>query len=625
MRGGYIGKILRVDLTNGAITKEDLPAEDILRKYVGGVGLAVKILNEELAVETEPLSPDNLLIFMTGPMTGTKYPCSSDTSLATLNANTGYTVGASHVHGYFGAYLKFAGYDGIIVKGAAKKPVYLWIDGDKIEIRDAADLWGKDTHETEDLVKAHVGARKVSLAAIGPAGENLIHGAGIEVDYYHMFSKAGVGAIMGSKKLKAIAVRGNGKVPVANHAQLRNVIDEWNDMAFKEGRSPALYKAGITRLYEFIVGNNYLSAHKNLLNPAGGREWTRRMVEGWKEFKITPKACWSCPVACTYRSEITSGPHKGYVATLAGGGESHEGSAGIVGIMDPGTVHYLTDLNDRLGVDSAEIGCCLGLAFELYERGLITKEQTDGLELKWGNAEAAEALLRKIVNREGFGKVFAEGPKRAAEILGGDAPKYAIHIKGAGYNMHDWRPAWGLMLGQVTAGAGACWQHGFANELLPEQDLGYPERNPPFKTEGLVEAVAKSSKKRVWQDCWGGCFIGDLIEFPGGSFLPIRGIAATVGWQDFSLEEAMAVGHRVITLERIFNMKRGLTLESDLDIGPRLLEPPKEGVGQGKSIGLYLRELIMEFYEFMGWDRETGRPSQKTLEKLDLVEAAKGL
>lgn len=625
MQGGYVGKVLRVDLTSGVITLEDLPTEHILRKYIGGVGLGVKFLNDELNRETEPLSPNNRLIFMTGPMTGTKYPCSSDTSLVTLNFNTGYTVGSSHSHGLFGAYLKFAGYDGLIIQGAAKKPAYLWICDDEVEIRDAGNLWGKYTDESVDLVKAQIGTHKVSVAAIGPAGENLVHGSAIDIDHYHMFCKAGVGAIMGSKNLKAIAIKGNGKVPVADPGELSKITGDWYDMAFKDGRSPTLHKAGITRLYEVVVGRNYFSAHKNLLSPASGLEWTRRMVEGWKEFKITPKACWSCPVACKYRSEITSGPHKGHVATLGGGGESHEGSAGIVGIMDPGTVHYLTDLNDRLGVDSSELGCCLGLAFELYERGLLTKEQTDGLELKWGNAEAAEALLRKIVNREGFGKIFAEGPKKAAERLGGDAPKYVIHIKGAGHNMHDWRPAWGLMLGQVTAGAGPCWQHGFANEMLPEQDLGYLERNPPFKTEGLAEAVAKSSLKALWQDSWGGCFIGSLLGFPGAAFLPIRAVAATTGWRDFSFDESMDVGHRIITLERIFNMKRGLTIENDLDIGPRLLDPPADGAAKGKSIAPYLRDLIMEFYECMGWDKETGRPTQQTLEKLDLMEAARGL
>jgi aldehyde:ferredoxin oxidoreductase len=161
--------------------------------------------------------------------------------------------------------------------------------------------------------------------------------------------------------------------------------------------------------------------------------------------------------------------------------------------------------------------------------------------------------------------------------------------------------------------------------MLPELDLGYPDRTPSFETEGLVKAMAKSSKKRVWQDCWGGCFIGDLIEFSGGAFLPIRALAATTGWQDFSFDEAMVVGHRVITLERIFNMKRGLSIESDLDIGPRLLEAPVDGAAKGKSIAPYLRDLIKEFYEYMGWDKETGKPTLEILQKLDLVEASKGL
>ena len=622
MRGGYAGKILRVDLTSAAVSQEELPSEDILRKYIGGVGLGVKMLNDELAIEVEPLSPDNRLIFMTGPLTGTKYPCASDTSLITLNLNTGYTVGASHSHGFFGAYLKFAGYDGLIVQGAAKKPVYLWVCDDEVEIRDASDIWGKDTHQSVDLVKAEVGDQKVSVAAIGPAGENLVHGAAIDVDHYHLFCKAGVGAIMGSKNLKAIAIKGSGKVPVANSAELKGLIKDWHATAFQDGKAPTLYKAGITRLYAAIIGSGYFSAHKNLLSPAAGSEWTQRMVDGWKEFNIKPLACWACPVACKYTSEITSGPHKGHVATLSGGGESHEGSAGIVGVTDPGTVHYLTDLNDRLGVDSSELGCCLGLAFELYEKGVLTKEQTDGLELKWGNAEAAEALLRKIVYREGFGKIFAEGPKKAAERLGGEALQCVIHMKGAGINMHDWRPAWGIMLGQATTGAGPCWQHGFAQDLLPEVDLGYPDRNPPFTTDGLVEAMSKSSMKRVWQDCWGGCFIGDLVEFSGGAFLPIRGMKAIVGWEDFSFEEAMLVGHRVITLERIFNMKRGLSIEDDLDVSPRLLEPPADGRAKGMSIKPHLKDLIMEFYEYMGWERGTGKPKPETLEKLDMAEVA---
>jgi aldehyde:ferredoxin oxidoreductase len=625
MLGGYVGKLLRVDLTSGIATEESLPAENVLRKYIGGTGLAVKILHDELPVKTKPLEPDNRLIFLTGPLTGTPYPCSSDTTLVTLNYNTGFIIGDSHAHGFFGPFLKFAGYDGIIIQGAARKPVYLWIHDGEIDIRDATEMWGKDNHETEDLVKNQVGTRHVSVAAIGPAGENLIHGAAIGIDKYHLLCKAGVGSIMGSKKLKAIAVKGSGSVPIAEPLEFLKIVKEWYDIAFAEGKKPAVYHASAARDHDEKIANQDWATYKNMLHPVEGRRWSQNLMQACQKFKIKPVACWACPIACSYRSEVTFGPHKGHVATLAGGGEGIEGAAGILGIDEPGTIHYFTDLVDRLGYDAADPGCCMGLAFELYESGLLTKEQTDGLELKWGNAEAAEALLRKITDREGFGKIFAEGAKKAAEILGGDAPHRVIHVKGAGYNIHDWRTAWGILLGQVTAASGGSWQGSFGNDLVPEIDLGYPAPNAPFTTEGLAEVVSKSSVKRVWDDCYGQCFMGNLMEYPGGANLAPRAVAVAVGWPDFNFDEALSIGHRVATLERIFNMKRGLTIENDLDIGPRLLEPPTEGRGKGKTIAPHMKDLIMEFYEHMGWEKETGRPTPETIEKLGLVKEARGL
>ncbi len=625
MQGGYVGRILRVDLTRGHITEEELPDERILRKFIGGVGLGAKILSQEISVETKPLSPENRLIFMTGVITGTRYPCSSDTTVVTLNANLGFTVTSSHTHGFWGAYLKKAGYDGIIIQGASEKWVYLWIHDGEVEILDAADMVGKDTHETEDLVKDRVGRTKVSVAAIGPAGENMVHGAAIQNDYHHLAAKGGVGAVMGSKRLKAIAVKGSGKIPLADPDEFSGVVKQWQDIAYADGKVPILTKGGITRFYNMMIGEQYWAAFKNLLSPEEGRKWTHDMVDACKRFKITAKHCWACPIGCAYESEITYGPYKGYKATLSGGGEGQEGAAGVVGIMDPGTVHYLTDVNDRLGVDSSDLGCCLGLAFELYERGELTREQTDGLELNWGNAEAAEALLRKIIYKEGFGKVFEKGPKKAAEILGGNAPKYVAHVKGSGYNMHDWRPAWGIMLGQITAGSGGTWQGSYANDLIPEPDLGYTERNPLFSTDGLSGVVARSSMKRVWDDCYGQCLLGNLMDESGAAHLPPKAVAVATGWSGFDLDEAITVGHRVITLERIFSMKRGLTIETDLDIGPRFMEPAKEGVAKGQDIRPHLRNLVMDFYEQMGWERETGKPTPETLEKLDLVNEGKGL
>jgi aldehyde:ferredoxin oxidoreductase len=622
---GYVGTILRVDLTSGSITKEGLPDESVLRKYVGGTGLGAKILNDEISLDTKPFDPDNRLIFMTGVLTGTTFPCSSDLSLVTLNGNLGYVIGNSHTHGFFGAFLKFAGYDGIIVQGASKTPVFLWIHDKDVELRDASDVWGKDTHESETFIKAKVGWDRVTVAAIGPGGENMIHGASIENDYHHLLAKCGVGSIMGSKKLKAIAVKGTGGVKLKSPVEFQKIVKQWYELAFANGQAPLLSRAGVTRFYEFMVGVQDWTAHKNMLSPREGHAWTKEMVEGWKQFKITPVACWACPIACTYKSEITYGPHKGYAVTLAGGGENQEGAAGIVGVKDPGTVMYMTDLNDRMGVDSSDIGICMGLAFELYERGLLTKEQTDGLELNWGNAEAAEALFRKIINREGFGKIFAEGPKKAAQIIGGDAYKYVLHVKGSGFNMHDWRSAWGILLGQITAGAGGCWQGSYAADLIPEPDLGYNDRNPVFETKGLGQVVARSSMKRLWDDCFGQCTIGNLQEIPGGGLLAPKAVAAATGWKDFSFDEALTVGQRVATLERIFNMKRGLTIENDMDVGPRLVEPATEGRAKDMDIRPHLKGLIQDFYEAMGWERETGKPLPETLKKLDLEEEAKGL
>lgn len=630
---GYAGKILRVDLTSGKIVKESLPNTKVLRKFVGATGLAVKLLHDELPPDAKPLDPKNLIIFMTGPLTGTLYPSCTDMAAVTLNANTGYTIGDSHTHGFLGTYLKFAGYDGIIVQGASPVPVYLWINDETIEIRDATEFWGMDTNTTEDAIKAKVGVHDVCVAAIGPAGENLIHGAGMGNDKHHMFCKGGNGLVMGSKKLKAIAVKGSGTIRIANPKKLLNQVREWYRVAFDEGKAPLVYyncsslngpaKGGGKEVFG-IFGN--FTTYKNMLEPVYGVSWAGRMYGAIHEsFKTRHVACWSCPVACCYRSEITEGPHKGYVCTPNSGAEGREGAAGIVGINEPGTVFYLFDLNDRLGIDSAEPGVCLGLAFEMYERGLLTREQTDGLELNWGNAEAAEALLMKIIRREGFGKIFSDGIKKAVERLGGDAYKYAIHVKGAGYNMHDWRTAWGVMLGQVTSGAGACWQGGFSNDIFPLWDLGFKERQPRYTTEGLVEVTAQAQMRRVWEDCCGQCILGAMAEFDTKQvYIVPPAIEAITGWEDFTYDEAMIIAHRVITLERIFNIKHGLTLESDLDIGQRLMEAPSEGQAKGKTVTPYLRDLIKDFYKYMGWDRETGKPLPETLKKLGLEEEAKG-
>ena len=627
-----MGKLLRVDLTRGTVRNGPLPDETVLRKYLGGAGLGARILADELPGGVHPLDPQSLLIFMTGPLTGTPVPCANNTTAVFLNHETECTIGTSHSHGYFGPFLKFAGYDGIVIQGAANRPVYLWVHDGMAEIRDATKFWGKDTHETEDLVKQDVGSCEgVSVAAIGPAGENLVKGASVANDKHHLFAKGGIGGVMGSKKLKAIAVGGTLKqgVRISKPSELVATALEWRAALFNPdvwisygtqgvGVAAIRYSPTAARLDWVRRHSERLMAVKNLSDPAFGREWARAIFRKAMDFRVTPVACFSCSRGCAYAIEITSGAYKGYVATLSGGGEGLEAASGMVGIMDAGATFWLADRYDRLGLDSGTAGCAISLAFECYEKGLLTTKDTDGLELEWGNADAAAQLLDKLARREGFGRLLAEGPKKAAELIGGDALKYAVHIKGAGMNLHDWRAAWSVLLGQIISGCGPCWQAPGADAFSPEPDLGYTElAKNPTSPEGKAEAVRKTQLKKLLEDSLGICWFGSW-GVPGSLTYEARAIAATVGWEGFDVDEALTVGERVINLERLFNMSHGLTLETDLDVSQRLLEAPTTGPATGKEFGQYIKGMVREYYQEMGWDAETGRPLAKTLKRLGL-------
>jgi aldehyde:ferredoxin oxidoreductase len=619
MLGGYIGKLLRVNLTEKTIKEEALPDESVLRKFVGGLGLGMRMLNAEVPPEVKPFDRENKLFFMTGPLTGTSVPSATNLALVTVNQETeGLTAGASHTHGFFAVRLKFAGYDGVIIEGASDKPVYLWIEDGKAEIRDASKFWGKDTHETEDLIKKEIGKTDVSVLCIGPAGENLVSGGCFENDKHHTLAKCGGGAIAGSKKLKALAVRGTGKVPLNDPEKFKLAAKQWRDNLFEnETGAPAVCRnAGILRNYGFPMFS--MLAAKNLTEP-DLVEYANGLKEVAERMDVKPKACWGCPIACHYEVKITDGPAKGYVATLCGGGENHEGAAAIVGIYDAGTALMMTDKYDRLGLDSSTPGCTLGMVFECYEKGIITKQDTGGLELTWGNHEAVLKLLDMMIKREGFGKLLADGPRKAAERIGKGATKLVAHMKGTGYNLHDWRAAWSTFLGQAIAGSGPVWNAPGFDACASEPDLGYPSmRADGLSTEGKAADVRASQLKKIWDsDCLGICWFGTW-GVTNVTSCATQALEAATGWKNFTREEAFTVGERVVNLERLFNMKRGLTIADDLNVGPRLLEAPPKGSAKGVSIAPYLRMLIEDYYECMGWERSTGKPTPETLKRLGL-------
>lgn len=610
---GYQNSLIRIDLTSESITEESLPEEEILRKYVGCFGLGLHLFDEEVQPGIDPLGPNNPLIFLTGPLTGVpEVPSPNNTTITTLNAETKRTVGRSHSHGWFGPRLKFAGYDGFIVEGQATDPVWLDIRDDGVELRDAQPFWGMDTHETEEAIQEALDEDSASVAAIGPAGENLAAGAGIWNDKNHSFAHSGVGTVAGSKKLKAISVRGDQPVQVQDKDLLREATKRWTKNATSEGLAPIVGNGGVPKdEYEGVrelVGICSKNMTSNVLDGFG---------DAMAAQEIDSQPCYGCPVGCSYDVTITEGPHEGYTATLGGGGENMEGAASMVGVSEVGSVFYLTDLNDRLGFESSTSGAALGVAFEAFAKGFIDESDTGGLDLSWGNAEAAETLLKQMAKREGFGEVLADGPVRAAQRLG--IPDAAVHIKGAGMNLHDWRRGWGVLLGQIVGG-GSGWPAPGADTWTPEPDVGYEERTDQLDPSTKPEEVAKTAPKKYWEDCQGTCWfttwgVPKVLEDSA------QATAAVTGWDDFNFDEALEVGERVVTLERVVNMKHGLTVEDDLDVPPKIKEPMPDGPAEGVAAGRYIEGWVRDYYELMGWNPETGVPTSDTLRRLDIPES----
>ena len=474
IKGGYGAHILRVDLTRGTIRKEPLPSEDVLRRYVGGTGLGLYYLLKHMPAKGKPTDPDAPFIFMTGPLAGTPAPSSSNWVTICLHYSIPYAAGVGHGHGFWAAYLKHAGYEGIIFTGKASKPVYLWIDDAKVELRDASGLWGQGTRETERLIKRELGDEEhISVACIGTAGEALLPGASVKADRNHGAGKGSPGAIMGSKLLKAVAVRGSGKVPLANPEALVNTAVEWeNNILLKDPDKSVLHQApavslkdgGLSNSYGVRLGKRFRVAGKNMTDPEWGDGFATRLVEGCARWRVVPTPSHNCKIGCAYDVHISDGQFAGMVVSTCGGGEQHEGAAAMIGVTEADAGLIMVDLFDDIGVESGTFGSILSMAFEAYNKGYLTKDDTDGLELTWGNWQAAMDLIDKMIKHEGFGGKLAAGLKAAPAALGREKGlvdefnRITLHVKGAGINIHDWRPFMSAIFGFVMAGTGPSHQ-----------------------------------------------------------------------------------------------------------------------------------------------------------------------
>ena len=609
MGRGYMGKLLWVDLTSGATTEEVL-LEDFCRKYIGGYGFGTKILFDKTSPGIDPLGPGNILGFLTGVLTGTpaiigsRYVvvCKSPLTNSWGDANSG---------GYFGPELKFAGYDGVFFTGKADKPVYLSIVDGKAELHDAGALWGKDSHDTEDALKGTHG-EKARVACIGPAGEVQSRIACIINDKGRAAGRSGVGAVMGSKNLKAVVVRGNSSIPMADEQaakDLRTKILKENQEAGADFKSHGT--CGIT-------AESAMSGDSPVKNWGGvgpvdfpnAKAISDDTVIALQEKKY---ACWRCPLACgghmkavDGKYKVEAGVHKPEYETLCAFGTSclNDNLESIIKI---------NDICNRAGIDTISAGGTVAFAIECYENGIITNEDSGGLELTWGNDEAIVELTQQIADRTGFGAVLADGVKIAAERLGEGSEEYAIHVGGQELPMHDPRFTPGLALTyhlESTPG-----RHTQGGELIaPPSGLEFDKYDRSQYT-GRGEDQKKLVNLMHVINATGLCMFGYLSY--DAQIVP-QFLTAVTGWE-WTMDEVLEAGERIAVLRRMFNLREGVN-PLEWKVPKRMLGHPPLTEGNIRGISLDDATMTREFLHAMDWDPQTMRPSDAKLKELGLEE-----
>ncbi len=492
---GFEGKMLEVNLTDGT-TKTSTVEKDVLRKFIGGSGLGAKLMLDRVSPDVDPLSPDNTLFFLTGPTSGTSIPGGARFSVCAKSPLTDM-FGESSSGGSFAFELRSAGWDGIVVEGASDKPVYIVINDDKVEIKDASDLWGKDTYEVIDILKERHGDKKRgSQVLIGVAGEKLVRFAAVASERKNFAARCGLGAVMGSKKLKAIFVKGSGKVSLADpdryNARRKIILKKAQEhiaiqVLTAQGTNAAL---GISAVTGDLPAKNWTVGDNSAISSKieGG-------VLSGPDFYIGNDSCHGCMIACKRVVHITDGPYKG----MEGAGPEYEGVASLGSLLmigDMAAVIKMNELCNQLGMDVISCGATIAFAMDCFEQDIIGTKDTDGIELKWGDDTAAMKMIEKIARRDGFGDVLAGGSKRAAQKIGGNASDYAVEIKGMEVPMHDPRANYLSGLGYATGIRGACHtndaSYAISSGILDWPDIGINLGIDVKKNEGAGEIVKRA-------------------------------------------------------------------------------------------------------------------------------------
>jgi aldehyde:ferredoxin oxidoreductase len=627
----YAGKILRVDLTTGRISSESTTKYN--RSWLGGSGLSQWILYNEVKPDTTAYSPDNRLIIGTGPLNGTLAPGASRVSADSKNPLTS-GVGSSNADGHFASELKFAGYDHIVFQGKARRPVYLWIHDGRVEIKDAIHLWGKTTWETDEIIKHELGDDNTQVLCIGPAGENISRGACIIVNRGRAFGRCGLGGVMGSKNLKAVAARGRGFIQVADPSRFIRMVDELRKR-FNDESLQRLIKTGTAGVIEYkqkMCGIPY----KNFQHLVLPDELFKKIdIDDMQDtYRLRNVSYMACPRPCSRYYWMDQGPY----ADLRTEGFQLEALVDFMGklaVEDPSFVIKANAYCNQLGLDIDSVAGAIGWAMECYQRGIINVNDTDGLKLEWGDTSVILELIRKIAFREGFGNLLAEGCAHAAKLLGRKSECYAMHIKGQDlYEVIRSAIGWGLGTcvstrgGGHTTGAPTIETTRTVDPELAAKVYGVTTINDPLAFEGKAKLVWYFERLHRINNALGIChFVTTwsspiLLGFPEIAEL----YSAATGWEttEEDLKEAAA---RMLNVEKAFNILHANFGRKDDYPPPRCFEEP---IPTGPFAGFKLEKkkwdnLLDEYYELNNWDKKTGFPHRKCLEELGLKEIADDL
>ena len=617
---GYAGKVIEVNLATGDIGTFELDEQDC-RDYLGGSGLGAKIYLDRFPGDVDPLSPDNPLIFMTGPWTGSRVPGGNRFATAARSPLTGFW-GEASCGGYFGVELKAAGYDGIVFTGASDKPVYLWINGDDVELRDAADLWGKETYETTDILwkkSKEENGKKSKVAAIGPAGEKGVRFAGIVHDKHHINGRTGMGAVMGSKKLKAVAVCGAGKKVEAADP---DTLKEWREKVMD------IYAESIVVESLRAFGTNANLEIGAMLGDVPIKNW---QVGEWDEgitrisgptysdeILVKNYACWACPIGCKRVVKVDEDPYK----VPEGAGPEYETICMLGSNLlndNLASIAKGNELCNRFGMDTITMGEVIAVVTECQEKGLLKPEECDGVSITWGDPEGMMRLIESTASLEGFGARMAEGNRALAESIGGEAPAMAVQVRGLDLPAHDPRGFHGYALAYATSVRGAChcastnlYIEGGSNVPLPKLGLG-----DALDEQSSVGKAYLTARAQELAQIFNAAVVCIFTAVSWDEDLMVDAMNAVTGF-GYDLDSFMAVGERIWFIKRGLQFLFGSTGADDV-MPPRIGVPVGEGAHAGSIPDMDL--MKKEYYEYRKLDPD-GRPTREKLSELGLESLA---